>query len=70
MAGKKSTTTLTFQVTIEQAPSYTIPDMRSFIKDALAGEQKARNKDDCIKDINLSEVKIHLTNKETSYGKR
>ncbi len=65
---KRSKTKLTFAVTIDQPAGATIPDVRSFIKDALLGEQRARNMDDPIKAIHIDEVKCHLLNKETHYG--
>ncbi len=65
---KRTKTNLTFQVTIRGVQGLTIPQARSFIKDALISEQNALNQDDPIKAIDLSQVTIHLTNKETSYA--
>lgn len=65
---RRSKTKLTFAVTIDQPAGATIPDVRSFIKDALLGEQKARSNDSPFKTISVDEVKCHLLNKETHYG--
>lgn len=68
MAGKKSKTSYTFAVTISDGGGLNIPTLREFIRDALRSEQNAAGPSDPIKAINLDDVKIHLTNKETKYA--
>lgn len=58
----KSTTTYTFAVTFEAPQGMNIPTARELIRDAM-DEVLAGQSD-------LTKLKIHLTNKETSYGKR
>lgn len=69
MAGRKSTTNLTFSLTIEQPAGATIPEVRAFIKESLRRQQKATNPESTFQDIDVSDIKCHLTNKETSYGR-
>jgi|JI10StandDraft_1071094.scaffolds.fasta_scaffold1066534_3 hypothetical protein len=63
MAGKASETTYTFAVTFVGPAGMNIPNIRSHIREALL----ARN---ALEITNPEDVKIHLQNKETSYGKR
>lgn len=65
---RRSKTSYTFAVTLPDVEGLNIPTIRQFLKDALACEQNARNPDDPIKDVDLSNVRIHLTNKEVKYG--
>lgn len=66
---RKTQTRLTFALSIDMPTGMNIPSMREFIKTALASEVNARNPDDAIKALDVSGIKLHLTNKETSYAK-
>lgn len=57
-----SETKLTFAVTIPQPDKTTIKEVREELLDMIEDRFASR--------INLTKVKIHLLNKETSYGKR
>lgn len=67
---RKVETTYTFAVTFKAPHNASIVESRMFLKDAIMSEMKSRNVDDAFKDLDLDTVKVHLTNKETSYGKR
>mgnify|MGYP003476140997 CR=1 FL=1 len=59
----KTTTKLSFQVTLQLPEGMTIKDTRAAIVDSL--------KRNAVLGLSVdNEVKVHLTNKETSYGKR
>lgn len=64
MANKKSTTKLTFALTIEQPEGMTIKDARQMIIDGVLSIYPKLHTKDTV------DVKCHLLNKETSYGKR
>lgn len=62
---KKTRTRLTFSLSIDMPSGMNIPKMREYIKSALHTEMKV-NKECPVFD--LDNVKVHLLNKETSYG--
>lgn len=62
---RKTKTTLTFQVTIPSVVNATIPEIRQFIKQAIVtGLDTTDNRIS----FDVSNLRIHLTNKETSYA--
>jgi hypothetical protein len=65
---KKTKTTLTFQVTIPDLEGAKIPEVRKFILEGLQFAKSRGGSDTWQRNIDLEKVKIHLTNKETSYA--
>jgi hypothetical protein len=65
---KQTQTTYTFQVTFVAPNRASIQEARRFILDGLTTEMRARNPDNAFKDLDLTSVKVHLTNKEVKYG--
>ena len=61
--GKKAIVTLSFQVTLPQPEGMTIKETRGVIIGILKGASILKIPGD-------ADLKIHLLNKETSYGKR
>lgn len=61
MAGKKATTKLTFAVTVPQPEGLKITDVRALVVDGIKSVWPEVG--------GTPEVKCHLTNKETHYGK-
>ena len=61
--GVKAETTYTFSVTFKAPPGANIPDTRAAIKKGLISSEFLGLTDD-------ADIKVHLTNKEVSYGKR
>lgn len=59
----KMITKFTFALTFEGPIGLTIPQLRELIKLGLQNTPELGIKND-------ADVKVHLTNKETSYGKR
>lgn len=53
---KQTQAFLTFAVTIPQPKGLTIPQVRAKLLEAVKG------------DLDITDVKIHLTNKEVKYG--
>ena len=70
MAGRRSVTFATFAVTFEVPAGGNLKDAREFIKEALEREKLSRQSDTPFHYLDMSTVKIHLTNKEVKYGKR
>jgi hypothetical protein len=62
---RKAKTRLTFQVSLDIPTGVNIPTVRQFIRDALTHYHKGSAS---MAEADLSTVKIHLTNKETSYA--
>lgn len=66
---KPTTTRYTFAVTFTAPKGLTIKDAREFIKQAIAsGKFSADYSGDPIQELDMTSVKIHLTNKEVHYG--
>ena len=61
--GIKAETTYTFSITFKSPPGANIPDVRNAIKRGLISSEFLGLSND-------ADIKVHLTNKETSYGKR
>ena len=59
---KQRETYLTFSVTVPQPKGMTIPQVRSFIIEALTAY------DPDMKSADAAKIKCHLTNKEVKYG--
>lgn len=59
-------TKLTFAVTVPQPQGLTIRDMRAYIIEALMASTKTHK----LESNTFDNIKVHLTNKETHYGKR
>ena len=59
---KAQETILTFSLSIPQAKGWTIPQMRSFVVEALT------HYDASGKIADATKIKCHLTNKEVKYG--
>lgn len=59
----KAEVTYTFAVTFKAPPGANIPDTRNAIKRGLINDEFLQLSKD-------SDIKVHLTNKEVSYGKR
>lgn len=59
--GMTVTTTVSFQVTFVLPTGWNIPSAREAVKEALRTSELL---------IQPDQVKVHLTNKEVSYGKR
>ena len=59
---KQRETYLTFSVTVPQPKGMTIPQVRSFIVEALTAY------DPDMKIADAAKIKCHLTNKEVKYG--
>ena len=57
---RKTTTKLSFQVTFEMPAGSTIKTCREFIVEGL--------KRNSTEDFNKDSIKVHLVNKETTYG--
>lgn len=56
---RKTTTTVSFQVTFELPQGWNIPSAREAVKEALRTSDLL---------ISPEKVKVHLTNKEVKYG--
>lgn len=69
--GKKAITTVSYQVTFELPEKVTLKDARDYVKDAIQMHCGQGGRGQYSFDAKaFSDVKIHLVNKETSYGKR
>ena len=62
--GAKAITTVTFAVTFQLPAKVTIQQARASIKEAITGDKSSMHLSE------LDNIKVHLLNKETSYGKR
>ena len=60
---RRTKTTLTFQVTIPDIQGLKIPEVRELIKNGIGIAITDKELD-----IDVNKVRIHLTNKETSYA--
>lgn len=63
MAGTKATVTYTFSVTFKAPTGANIPDTRAAIKKGLLNSAFLGLTEE-------ADIKVHLTNKEVTYGKR
>lgn len=65
---RKTTTKLSFQVTLQQPTGMSIKDMREYIKAAIQSHRGGFDPQDVMFEADLDDIKIHLVNKETTYG--
>lgn len=70
MAGRLSTTKLTFSVTLTMPKGLNIPLMREYIREAIKEHQNAQKENPPYAGDITGDIKVHLTNKEVTYGKR
>lgn len=68
MASRRSKTTYTFAVTIPDLEGITIPQMREYIREAIAAHRSGLDPEDALFHVDFSNTKVHLTNKEVKYG--
>lgn len=65
---RKTKTVLTFAVTVEMPSGANIPMVRNFIKDACGLQRDQLAPDTPMFAFRTDNMKVHLTNKEVSYG--
>lgn len=66
---KAKSVKLTFAITLEQPKGVTLPEMRAYILHSLKyGKDRYKDSNIDLSELNLDNVKCHLTNKEVHYG--